>query len=60
MDLIKARAQRDANQTGQTLAILNLNTIGAPMYVCRTYDPALQVGRWAHQFVCIIEPHKDI
>jgi hypothetical protein len=56
LDSIKKRAQAQANRDGETLAILNLNTIGAAMYVIRTYHPSMREGRYAHQFVCVINP----
>lgn len=56
LDRIRQSAQRDADANGKTYAILNLNTVGAAMYVIREYHDNMRTGRWAHQFVETVEP----
>jgi hypothetical protein len=50
------QAQDDANRLGKVMAVLNLNTVGAAMYVIREYDESMETGRFAHQFVAKMEP----
>lgn len=52
LEQIKARAQADANRTGEAVAILNLNTF-SPLYVMRY--PSTEV-RASKRLVAIIEP----
>lgn len=56
LDEIKANAQQEANRTGKPHCVINLNTIGAAMYVVRVYMPAVEQGMYAHQFVAKFEP----
>ena len=53
---IIARAQRDADRTGKSLAILNLNT-SSPLYVIRDWDE-----RYADhpQLVMKVGPDKNL
>lgn len=39
LDRLSAQAQQSANTRGAALAIYNLNRVGAPMYVIRSYEP---------------------
>lgn len=39
LERLSAQAQQSANARGATLAIYNLNRVGAPMYVIRSYEP---------------------
>ena len=39
LDRLSAQAQQSANARGVALAIYNLNRVGAPMYVIRSYEP---------------------
>ena len=54
LDQLKARAQADANRTGEAVAILNLNTFN-PLYVMRY--PSTEV-RASKRLVAIIEPER--
>jgi hypothetical protein len=52
LERIKVTAQRDANRTGEKLAILNLNCFN-PMYVIRGWNDRFANDR---QLVAIVEP----
>jgi hypothetical protein len=41
---IMAMAQRDANNSGESIAVLNLNQF-SPLYVCRRWDDRYQDDR---------------
>jgi hypothetical protein len=56
LDQVKAMAQRDANRHGHAMAVLNLNTVGQALYVCRVYRASMHEGPYAHQFIAKIEP----
>jgi hypothetical protein len=56
LEQVRAMAQRDANRTGQPMAVLNLNAIGQALYVYRAYRPSMQEGHYAHQFIAKVEP----
>ena len=42
LERLSKRAQLDANRNQVELAILNLNRVGAALYVIRSYDPRME------------------
>jgi len=40
-DRVLAMAQADADRSGETVLVLNLNRLGAPLWVCRVFDERL-------------------
>lgn len=56
LERIKVMAQRDANRTGDKLAILNLNRFN-PMYVIRNWNDKFQGDP---QLVMVVNPEATI
>jgi hypothetical protein len=52
-DRVLAMAQDSANRTGNTVLVLNLNRIGAPLWVCRVFDARLA----KEPDVIVVTPH---
>ena len=55
LDRIIARAHRDATREGRILVVLNLNLVGAPMYVIRDAWEGCEKHR---SFVALIAPSE--
>lgn len=53
LERITQNAQRAANRERQPMAILNLNRVGAPLYVVRFVSPGIESDR---SFVKRVEP----
>ncbi len=60
LDKIREIAQRDADRTGKSLVIINLNQYN-PMYVIRTWVPMFRIPTYAtkHGFVERIDPKSN-
>jgi len=55
LETITRRAHRDATREGRILVILNLNPVGAPLYVIREAWPGCETARG---FVALIPPSE--
>jgi len=52
-DRVLAMAQADADRSGETVLVLNLNRIGAPLWVCRNFNPRLA----QEPDIIVVTPH---
>lgn len=50
---VLAMAQADADRSGETVLVLNLNRVGAPLWVCRCFNERLA----REPGVIVVTPH---
>lgn len=54
------KARDTADRRGESMDVLNLNRVGAAMYVIRAENPRHRVGPYSHQWVTTVHPTGHI